>query len=187
MNRWILIAGAVLLLAIVLRNRLVRRRLQVDNAYGSIEAMLKKRHDLIPNLVSAVRVYMLHEEGLLERITELRARAVSDALPADRRPVVEAELSQALSGLMVAVENYPELRSNENVLQLQAALNEVEEQISAARRFYNSAATDYNTARRVFPSSLVAGVLRLEPVPIYTTEAGEAATPDVGLLASEAR
>jgi LemA protein len=133
MNRWILIAAAVALLAIALRNRLVRRRLQVDNAYGSIEAMLKKRHDLIPNLVSAVRVYMRHEEGLLERITELRARAASTALPADRRPVVEAELSQALSGLMVAVENYPELRSNENVLQLQAALNEVEEQISAAQ------------------------------------------------------
>jgi LemA protein len=87
---------------------------------------------------------------------------------------------------MVAVENYPELRSNENVLQLQAALNEVEEQISAARRFCNTAATDYNTARRVFPSSLVAGLLRLEPVPIYATAGGEAETPDVGRLAGEA-
>jgi LemA protein len=86
MNRWILIAGAAALFLIFLRNRLVRRRLQVDNAYGSIEAMLKKRHDLIPNLVSAVRVYMKHEEGLLERITELRAHAASGALPVEKRP-----------------------------------------------------------------------------------------------------
>jgi LemA protein len=128
---------------------------------------------------------MRHEEGLLERITELRARATSET-PLERRAAVESELSHALSGLMVAVENYPELKSNQNVLQLQAALNEVEEQLSAARRFYNTAATDYNIARRVFPSSLVARVAGMDPVPIYTTEDGEQATPDVTRLAREA-
>lgn len=183
MSRWLIAAACVAFVVVLLHNRLVRRRLRVDQAFGSIDAMLKKRHDLIPNLVSAVRSYMGHEEGLLTRITELRARATSAALPADRRPEVEAELSSALSGLMVAVEGYPELRSNENVLQLQAALTEVEEQISAARRFYNSAATDYNTARLVFPSSLVATAMRLDPVPVYAAGEAERATPDVSRLA----
>jgi LemA protein len=87
---------------------------------------------------------------------------------------------------MVAVEAYPELRSNQNVLQLQAALNEVEEQISAARRFYNTAATEYNTARRVFPSNLVAAMMRLDAMPVYSAETEERATPDVGRLARDA-
>jgi LemA protein len=186
MNRWWIAAAVLVVVVVFLYNRLVRRRLQVDNAFGSIDAMLKKRHDLIPNLVSAVRVYMRHEEGLLTRVTELRAAASSKDLAPGRRSAVEAELTRALSGLMVAVEAYPELRSNENVLQLQAALNEVEEQISAARRFYNTAATEYNTARRVFPSNLVAAVMRVDAVPVYSAEAEERATPDVGRLAGDA-
>jgi LemA protein len=176
------LAVLVLALAVAQRNRLVRLKNQVANAYGSIDAMLKKRHDLIPNLVSAAQAYMGHERSLFQRVTELRTSALNPRISADDKMKVEGDLSRALSGLLVAVENYPQLKSDRNVAQLQAALNETEEQISAARRFYNSAVTDYNNALETFPSSLVASFLQYRPRSLFQAADEERQVPAVGRL-----
>jgi LemA protein len=165
-----------------LRNRLVRLENQVANALASIDAMLKKRHDLIPNLVAAVQGFMGHEREILTRITELRAAALARQLPPPERMALEESLSRELAGLNVAVENYPQLRSNENVLQLQRALNEAEEQISASRRFFNSAVTEYNIALQTFPSNLVASMLAYRPEAPFQASEAERQVPEVGRL-----
>jgi LemA protein len=165
-----------------LRNRLVRLKNQVANALASIDAMLKKRHDLIPNLVAAVQGFMGHERQILTRITELRAAALARKLPPPERLALEESLSRELAGLNVAVENYPQLRSNENVLQLQRALNEAEEQIAASRRFFNSAVTEYNIALQTFPSNLVASMLAYRPEAPFLASEAERQVPEVGRL-----
>jgi LemA protein len=190
-SMWILMgivlgAAALAILALIMlvgmRNRLVRLKYQVGNAQGSIDAMLKKRHDLIPNLVAAARGFMDHERDLFERVTELRTQALKSNLPASERMKLEGEISRALSGILVAVENYPQLKSDRNVLQLQAALNETEEQISASRRFYNSAVTDFNTALETFPSNLVASLSGYRPFLVFQASAEERDVPAVGQL-----
>ncbi len=171
-----------LILYIVMYNSLIGKKNQVEYAYSGIDVQLKKRHDLIPNLVATVRQYMEHERGLLERITELRTRAISPNLPEGERMQVESALSGALHNLMVAVENYPVLKANENFLQLQASLNEIEEQIAAARRTYNSAVTDYNNAIEMFPTNFVASTMGLKRRAVFEAEESERATPSVSQL-----
>jgi LemA protein len=176
--------GALLLLVLfmVLYNSLIAKKNQVDYAFSGIDVQLKKRHDLIPNLVATVRQYMEHERGLLERITELRARAISPNLPEGERMQVEAMLSTALRSLMIAVENYPNLKANENFLHLQASLNEIEEQLAAARRAYNAAVTDYNNAIEMFPTNFVASMMGLSRRTVFEATEQERATPDVAQL-----
>jgi LemA protein len=176
--------GALLLLVLfmVLYNSLIAKKNQVDYAFSGIDVQLKKRHDLIPNLVATVRQYMEHERGLLERITELRARAISPNLPEGERMQVEAALSTALRSLMIAVENYPNLKANENFLHLQASLNEIEEQLAAARRAYNAAVTDYNNAIEMFPTNFVASMMGLSRRTVFEATEQERATPDVAQL-----
>ncbi len=148
----------MLLMFVFIYNTLVRKKNQVDNAFGSIDVMLKKRYDLIPNLVETVKQYMQHEANLLTEVTELRTQATSGNISDDQRVEVENKITSKMGGIMVAVENYPDLKANTNFLQLQGSWNEAEEQISAARRFFNSAVTDYNNAIQVFPNSIVAGM-----------------------------
>ncbi|HEV8337801.1 MAG TPA: LemA family protein [Candidatus Polarisedimenticolia bacterium] len=180
----ILFAAVLLGLAslVHLRNHLVRLKNQVANALASVDAMLKKRHDLIPNLVAAVQGFMGHEREIFTRITELRAAALARKLPPPERLALEESLSRELAGLTVAVENYPQLRSNENVLQLQQALNEAEEQIAASRRFYNSAVTEYNVALQTFPSNLVASMLAYRSETPFQASEAERQVPEVGRL-----
>ena len=140
-------------------NGLVGKKNQVENAFASIDAMLKKRYDLIPNLVATVKQYAAHESDTLTEITELRAKAISGNLSSDEQVEINNQISKAMGGIMVAVENYPDLKANENFLQLQRSLNEIEEQISAARRAFNASVTDYNNAIEMFPSNLVAGMM----------------------------
>ena len=181
-----IVLGLVLLgllaLPISIYNMLVARKNQVANIFGTIDALLKKRHDLIPNLVASVKEYMVHERELLTRITEERARAISGGISDAERMQAEASVSRYLRGIMVAVENYPNLKANENFLQLQAALNEVEEQISAARRAYNAAVTDYNNAVQMFPSNIFAGMMGLRPMPVLEIPEEERKPVDVGGL-----
>lgn len=174
----LLLVGSIYAL---LFNNLIRLKNQVDNAFGSIETNLQKRHDLIPNLVAVVKQYMIHEQELLRQITTLRAQAIATA-NSQGRFQLEGELSQALYGLMVNVENYPDLKANRNMLQLQAALNEVEEQLSASRRFYNTAVTDYNNAIEMFPSNLVAQQMQLVRRTVFTISAAERVNPNLGNL-----
>jgi LemA protein len=149
------IVAVFVLFFIVTYNSLVGKKNQVENAFASIDAMLKKRYDLIPNLVATVKQYAKHESGTLTEITELRAKAMSGGLSSDEQVQVNNQITKAMGGIMVAVENYPELKANENFLQLQRSLNEIEEQISAARRAYNASVTDFNNAIEMFPSSAV--------------------------------
>lgn len=165
----VLIAVGVIVLS--LYNSLIQKKNQVTNVFGTIDALLKKRHDLIPNLVSSVKNYMEYEKGVLTQITELRARAVSGNLSDDEKVELENKISKVLGGIMVAVENYPDLKANQNFLQLQASLNEIEEQISAARRAYNAAVTDYNNAVEMFPTAMMAGWMHYQPKKIF--EIGE--------------
>ena len=158
---WIAIVAVVVVVGIlvILFNSLVGKKNQVTNVFGTIDALLKKRYDLLPKLIATVKAYMKHEKEVLEEITKMRAKAVSGRLSDDEQVELDNILSKALGGIMVAVENYPELKANENFLQLQRTMNEVEEQISAARRAYNAAVTDYNNAVEMFPTNIVASMI----------------------------
>ena len=152
-----LIVLIVIILALVLMyNSLVAKKNQVENIFASVDTVLKKRYDLIPNLVSSVSKYMEHEKGLLEEVTKLRADANKPNISDEQKIALDAKISTALGSIMIAVENYPDLKANENVMHLQRTLNEVEEQISAARRAYNQAVTDYNNALEQIPTNFMA-------------------------------
>ncbi len=157
---WILAAVVVVfLIAVFIYNNLISCKNRVSDAFSSIDVMLTKRYDLIPNLVEAVRNYMQHEKSVLNTLTELRAQATSRQLSNDEKVAINNKISQALNGLMVAVENYPNLKASDNFLMLQRSLNEVEEQLSASRRSFNAAVTAYNNAIEMFPSNFFASAL----------------------------
>ncbi len=180
-----LFVGFLIVLGLVfvgLYNGLIGKRNRVDESLSSVDVMLKKRFDLIPNLVGAVDRYMDHESGVLRELTALRARAMTGDLSAEERAEVDRATSAALGQLMIQVEAYPDLKASENFLQLQAALNEIEEQLSAARRTYNAVVTEFNNAIEMVPSNIVAGMMNLARRPYFEVDEGETATPDVGAL-----
>lgn len=158
----LIIIGAALFI-IYLYNGLIYKKNQVDNAFSSIDVQLQKRWDLIPNLVAVAEQYMKFEQQTLTEIARLRTQLISERVNANTRLELENQISKALGSLFIAVESYPDLKTNEHFMQLQWSLNEVEEQISAARRFYNSAVTEYNAALEMFPSNLFASALNYEP------------------------
>jgi LemA protein len=180
-NPFVIGAAVLIGLLVLLYNGLVRRKNQIAFANATVDTLLKKRHDLVPNLVATVRGYMAHEHSLFERITELRASARALPLSNPERIQVENGLAAALSTVFARVEAYPQLRANENVLHLQISLNEIEEQISAARRFFNSAVTDYNNAVQTFPSNLVASWFRFQQTAFFEIPEIERAVPNVTL------
>lgn len=148
-------------------NGLIRKKNEVDNAFGGIDAQLKKRYDLIPNLISAVKQYMTHERDLLTKVTELRGKAMSGNVNTEDKIDLDNQITGVMKGIMVAVENYPDLKSNTNFLNLQRTMNEVESQISAARRAYNAAVTDFNNGVQMFPSSIMAGMMKLSTKKVF--------------------
>jgi LemA protein len=152
------IVGFLLIMAVVIYNNLVGARNQVENAFGSIDVMLKKRYDLIPNLVETAKAYMKHEKDTLTGITELRTKAMSPTATSDEKIQLENQISGMMKSVMVAVENYPELKASEQFTMLQRSWNETEEQISAARRNYNASVTSYNNAVEKFPSNIFASI-----------------------------
>jgi len=156
----ILIAASLVILlpAIILSNTLTYRRNQADNAFASVDVYLKKRFDLIPNLVAAVQQYMGHEKSVLTEITALRTEAMKGGLSGEEIIEINNRMNSALRSINVVMENYPELKSNTNILQLQASLNEVEEQLSAARRTYNAAVLSFNNGVQLFPSNVIATI-----------------------------
>ena len=171
--------------SLILYHRLQRpvwKKNQVENAFARIDTMLKKRYDLIPNLVATVKQYASHEKETLTEITELRAKAMSGGLSSDEQVKVDNQISKAMGGIMVAVESYPELKANENFIQLQRTLNETEEQISAARRAFNATVTDFNNAIEMFPSSIVAGMMHYTRRQLFEIPKTERENVDVGKL-----
>jgi LemA protein len=165
----IIIAVVVVLGLIVMSmyNGLVRKKNEVANAFGGMDVQLKKRYDLIPNLISTVKQYMTHERELLTKVTELRAQAMDADLSDESKVDLDNQITHAMKGIMVAVENYPDLKANENFLNLQRTMNEVESQISASRRAYNAAVTDFNNGVQMFPSSMIAGMMKLSPKKVF--------------------
>ncbi len=152
---------------LMMYNGLVRKRNEVANAFGGMDVQLKKRYDLIPNLVATVKQYAQHELETLTRVTEMRAQATRGNLSPDERVALDNQISASMRQIMISVENYPDLRASENFMNLQRSLNEVEAQISAARRTYNAVITDYNNAIQVFPASIIAGMMRLTPKEVF--------------------
>jgi LemA protein len=176
----------VILVAIVLwiigaYNKLISLKNQVVNAWKQIDVQLKRRHDLIPNLVNTVKGAMDFERSTLEAVIAARNKAVS-ATGVAQVAKAEGELSQALGRFFALSENYPQLKATENVKQLQEELTSTENKIGFARQLYNDVATEFNTKQMQFPTNLVAGLARAEPAELWEIEdAGERAVPQVDL------
>ncbi|MDP2100688.1 MAG: LemA family protein [Methylobacter sp.] len=173
MNVFLIVLGIVAVIAVLMYNSLIGKKNQVDNIFAGVDAVLKKRFDLIPNLVASVAQYMEHEKSTLEKVTELRAQAMKPGISDDQKIALDAKLTAALGSITVAMEAYPDLKANENVMHLQRSLNEAEEQISAARRAYNQAVTDLNNAIEMFPTNMMAGWMNLQRKAVFeitTTE-----------------
>ena len=163
-------------------NRLINSDNQVGNAFSGIDVQLTKRYDLIPNLVSIAKGYMTHEKETLTKVTELRSRAMSGDVSDNEKVALNNQISGALADIKVAVENYPNLKANENFLHLQASLNEVEAQLSAARRTFNAMITSYNNQVQMFPSSIVASNMGLTAKDWFETPEVKKGNVDVGAL-----
>jgi LemA protein len=148
-------------------NSIIGRKNNVDKAFAGIEALLKKRYDLIPNIVETVKVYMGYEKDLLTNITDLRSRAITASSNEKDRFEIENQLTKQLGGLKVAVENYPDLKTSQQFMQLQGSWNDLEEQIAASRISFNAAVLSYNNAVQMFPSNLVAYLMKFEPKSMF--------------------
>ena len=177
----LVVAAALAGWGILIYNRLVARRQQVREGWSGIDVQLKRRVDLIPNLVNTVKGYAQHERGVLEAVTEMRSRvqAAAGAGPAARQ-AAEGELSMALSRLLMVAESYPALAADANFRELQSTLADLEDQIQMSRRYYNGSVRDLNTLIESFPSNIVAGWFRFLPAEYYEVEhAGDRALPSV--------
>ena len=181
---WIMLAAvaALVLLLFFLYNTLIGRKNRVEMAFGGIDAQLKKRYDLIPNVVAAVKGYTEHERGTLTQLTELRTKALTAGLGTDEKVDLDNQISKALRGVMVSVEAYPQLRAADAFIQLQRSLNEVEEQLSAARRHYNSAVTDYNDTVEMMPTNIMAAMMGYQRKKVFEAAEAERQNIDVGQM-----
>ena len=165
----LVILGLIVLLAIwavSLYNRLIRLRNSREQAFADVDVQLKQRHDMIPQLVETVRGYMQHERGVLTDVTIARTNAMN-ATTINEKIAAETKLSSALQGLRVAVEAYPDLKASQNFLDLQNEISDIENKIAAARRFFNSATKELNTAIELFPSNLVATMFNFKREPLF--------------------
>ena len=163
----VVLALGVVLWGVGVYNGFVKRRNLIQESWRQIDVELNRRYELIPNLVETVRGYAAHERNTLEQITALRNQARSLAgqsggQPTEQRAAVESELTQAVHNLLVSVEAYPDLKSNQNFMQLQRELTDTEDRIAAARRFYNANVRDYNTRIESVPSNIIAGFAKFE-------------------------
>jgi LemA protein len=177
----LVIVVALVFWAIGIYNRLITLKNQVANGWRQIDVQLKRRHDLIPNLVNTVKGAMDFERTTLERVIAARAKAVAATTPAESGKA-EGELTQALGRLFALAENYPQLKANENVKMLQEELSSTENKIGFARQFYNDVATKFNIAQQTFPSNIFAGMFGFTPAELFqVTDEAERAVPNVDL------
>jgi LemA protein len=178
----IVIVVVVVGFLILTYNGLVQKRLRIDEAFAQIEVQLKRRHDLIPNLVNAVKGYMGFEQKVLTDVTNARAAAVAAG---SQGPAAQAQAENALTStlrsLFAVVENYPELKANQNVLELQEQLTTTENQIAFSRQHYNASVLDYNTGIQVFPAVLIAGMMGFTKREFFDAEPEAQTVPTVDL------
>ncbi len=173
MISWIILALVVLILGFVIGmyNSLVQLRVRADSAWSDIDVQLKRRHDLIPNLVETVKGYAAHEKGTFENIAKFRSQAMQASTPADKA-AAENQLTGALKSLFAVAENYPELKASEEFTQLQNSLSQTEDAIQNSRRYYNAVVRDFNTKIQSFPTNILAGMFGFQPRQFFeTTEA----------------
>lgn len=163
---------------IAVYNGLVRLKNRVDEAESDIDVQLKRRHDLIPNLVNTVKGYATHERELFEKVTEARTKAMGAGNMHDKSEA-ENMLSGTLKSLFAVAENYPDLKANQNFLELQRELTDTEDKIMASRRFYNGNVRDFNTKLEVFPTNVMAGAIGFSKREFFDAEEGEKALPEV--------
>jgi LemA protein len=179
----VIIIVALLLLAglsyILFRNSIISSRNRCDEAWSGIDVQLKRRHDLVPNLVESVKGYATHEQSTFEKVTQARAAAMQASGP-EEASKAEGQLTAALGGLRVVAEQYPELRATENFQQLQRQLSELEDEIQASRRIYNSNVQSFNTKIQQFPGSIIANQGGFTAKPFFEIgDAAERETPQV--------
>lgn len=173
MIAFLIVVGVLALFAAGMYNALVGKKNTIKNVFGAVDTLLKKRYDLIPNLVGAVQSYMKHEKETLTEVTRLRAEALAGSLTDDQKIDLDRKISKAIGDIMVAVENYPNLKANEQFMHLQRTLAEIEEQISAGRRAYNAAVTDYNNAVEMFPTKIMAQLMNYRTKRVFTIASTE--------------
>ena len=181
---WVILAivAAALLYAVIVFNSLVRTRQMADEAWSGIDVQLKRRHDLVPNLVDTVKGYAGHERSVLEEVTQLRGAA--RALPQGdvaARAQAEGALSAAIGKLLAVAENYPDLKASNNFLELQKQLSDLENELQMARRYYNGTVRNLNVLVQSFPSNLIAGMAGFAPRDFFELADGEGAVPQVNL------
>src|SRR5437868_5802142 len=176
----LIVVVVLILLFVGLYNRLVSLRVRAENAWSDIDVQLKRRADLVPNLVSTVKGYAAHERETLDAVTQARTKAVAaqSGTPAQRAQA-EGELTNALRGLTVAVEAYPQLQASGGFRDLQAQLATIEDAVQNSRRYYNAVVRDFNTAVSTFPSNVFAGPMGYKELEFFQAEEGERAVPKV--------
>jgi len=178
----IVIVVAIVAILAGMYNSLVKRRNQVDNSWSQIEVQLKRRHDLIPNLVESVKDYMAYEQDTLTAVTQARAAAIDAG---SQGPEAQAEAENMLTGtlksLFAVAENYPDLKANQNVMQLQEELTSTENKIAFARQFYNDSVLTYNNKIQMFPSNLIAGMFNFTVRQFFEAPESDRAVPAVDL------
>lgn len=166
----VLIIIAVIIIALIaLYNNLVKLSQRVKNAWAQVDVQLKRRYDLIPNLVNTVKGYAAHEQGTFEKITQARAAAIS-ATTVEEQAKAENAITQSLKSLFAVAEAYPELKANTNFLQLQTELSDTENKISFSRQFYNDTVQKFNTAIQLFPANIFAGMMGFKSVDYFAVE-----------------
>jgi LemA protein len=181
----LIVVGVILAFVVGIYNGLVGRRNRIDEALAQIQVQLKRRHDLIPNLVNAVKGYMGFEQKVLTDVTNARASAVTaGAQGVQAQAQAENALTGTLRSLFAVVENYPDLKANQNVLSLQEELTTTENQISFSRQHYNSSVLDFNNAIQVFPNNLLAGMFGFTKREFFEAEPEAANVPNVDLSLS---
>ncbi len=169
----LMIVFSLLAVLMWMYNKLIARKNDVLKAFAYMDVQLKKRFDLIPNLVETVKAYMGYEKGLLRDVTELRSKAMSAGFSDNDRVAYENQLTQKLGNIMVAAENYPDLKANQSFMQLQTTWKELEDQIAIARQSYNVQVTYYNNTVEMFPTNLMAAMIDYKTKPLF-----EAAVPE---------
>ncbi len=172
----LVIAGIVV---VGIYNGLVQLRVRADNSWSDIDVQLKRRHDLVPNLVETVKGYAAHERGTFENVARYRSAAMAATSAADRAQA-EGQLTQALRGLLAVAENYPELKANTQFQSLQNSLYELEDSLQNSRRYYNAVVRDLNTRIQSFPSNIIAGMFNFQQRQFFEiADATERAVPSV--------
>src|SRR3989338_10669878 len=170
----IVVVVVVILLVIYIYNSLIRLRMRVKNAWSQIDVQLKRRYDLIPNLIDAVKGYMKHENGVLEEVTKARTSLMNG--PAEKRAKASNQITEALKSIFAVAENYPQLKANENFKQLQEELSGTESKIAYSRQFYNDSVMGYNEALQVFPKNIFARLFGFTARELFEAEKKEKET-----------